>query len=147
MRGTVGDPARSAVSERPQVNQRPIRSASLVVIGLALAVALSACGRRGPLEPPPGAPTQPRAQASDPQNASTFAGTSTFRPARETETTANTAPEAPETPQAQTLLPGQVATPVGPQTISAGSAGLRTTPRNVRRSPPPTTPFILDPLL
>ncbi|MFD1703249.1 lipoprotein [Methylopila henanensis] len=34
----------------------PIRAAAIAAT-LVLAVGLSACGRRGPLEPPPGAPT------------------------------------------------------------------------------------------
>ncbi len=120
-------------------------SARLLVTVLACALLASACGRRGPLEPPPGAEDKRRAATAE--NSSTFGGSPTFRPARETETSQNADLGVPSTPSMQPSLPGTTVAPVGPQTISAGAAGLRSTSRNLRRSPPPTTPFILDPLL
>lgn len=120
-------------------------SVRLLVAVLACALLTTACGRRGPLEPPPG--TQDKVRTSD-NNASTLGGSPTFRPARETETSQNTTDlGVPATPNMQPSLPGSNVAPVGPQVISAGAAGLRTTSRDLRRSPPPTTPFILDPLL
>ncbi len=62
-----------------------------------------------------------------------------MRPARETETTQNTEdPNLPPTPQQPgDVMAGNVTQPT---TRSSGA-------RSPRRSPPPQTPFILDPLL
>jgi predicted small lipoprotein YifL len=118
------------------VTSRSIKTTALVALGLAAAIGLGACGRRGPLEPPPG--TADRAAPSRQTN-STFAGATTFQPGRMTETTANTSGNmAGNTPQASadTALPG------GSQVVRQSSAR-----RQERRSPPPNQPFILDPLL
>ena len=129
---------------------RPSKITSLVVLGLSCTLLVSGCGRRGALEPPPG--TDARSQASQTQaRASGFGASPAFRPARETDVERdarpNSGPDTPIMPQTQDIsLSSGVQT--GPQTISAGSAGLRsTTGQGGRRSPPPTTPFILDPLL
>ncbi len=136
---------------------RPSKIACLVLLGLSCAVIVSGCGRRGALEPPPGsdARSQTRqtstSQTSDSQTgASGFGASPAFRPARETEiervTRPGAGPDTPVMPQAQDISQSS-SVQTGPQTISAGSAGLRTTGQGARRSPPPTTPFILDPLL
>jgi predicted small lipoprotein YifL len=132
------------------VTTRPSKIACLVLLGLSCAVLVSGCGRRGALEPPPG--TDARNQASQPQaSTSGFGASPAFRPARETEVERegrpNAGPDIPVMPQTQDISQSS-GVQTGPQTISAGSAGLRTTTgQGGRRSPPPTTPFILDPLL
>lgn len=123
------------------------RSRKTAVLLLAcLAATIAGCGRRGPLEPPPNAPA---AAAQAQPAAPTFGGGTTFRPARQTETDVADVsdPAAPPMPQMQPGAGQDAAVPVGSQTISAGSAGLRTTPRDLRRSGAPQTPFLLDPLL
>lgn len=109
-----------------------MKTVTLLALGLTSALVLGACGRRGPLEPPPG--TTDRATPSRQDN-STFAGATTFQPSRMTETTSNTPASAPQT-AADTALPG------GSQVVRQGN-----TRRPERRSPPPNQPFFLDPLL
>lgn len=142
------------------------RAAWIAIIGLACLTALGACGRRGPLEPPPAAqaPAADRTvaggqpvvgqpveidhssgalAASRPEDVSTFAGAVTVRPLRETDMAAPGpagAPTAPQAPVAPVNTPGVTA--VGPE-----QSGLTSGPRAARRSPPPNRAFILDPLL
>lgn len=131
------------------VKQRLVSHASLLAIGFALAVTLSACGRRGALEPPPGTSQAPAMTQQELAGRSTSGGSATFRPARETDTgqqgfVTGEAPPAPVLMQQQ--MPNT--NPQGEPTVnSAAAAGLRTPGRGPRRSPPPKTPFILDPLL
>lgn len=40
-----------------------------ILVGVAAVVVLSGCGRRGPLEPPPGSPPQPRPAQAEPVKA------------------------------------------------------------------------------
>jgi len=131
----------------------PGASAALKPAALALSVLLLAtlgagCGRRGALEPPPGARVVSPAQAQA-SPASDFGSGPSFRPDRRLDV--GDTPRDPLAPAIPQMTPGQVQQiqnlPVGPQTVSAGSAGLRTTPRDPRRSPPPERGFILDPLL
>jgi predicted small lipoprotein YifL len=122
------------------VTQRSAKPVCVLIASLGVALLLSGCGRRGPLEPPPGS-RQPAAQA---QGGSTFAGSPTFRPGRETSTTANTSEEAPATPQVP--QPGASNLPAV-QTVNPGGTEARSGPRSQRQSAPPRTPFILDPLL
>lgn len=148
------------------------RTTGLIVIGLICATALGACGRRGPLEPPPGAPDARRATADSPFSrsparaaqaeaapeqaapaASTFAGSPTFRPVRETETSGpernapDGAPPVPMDPVQALTTPG--ANLPGASTVTSAQSGLSARPqqRGQRYSPPPDRPFILDPLL
>lgn len=142
------------------------RAASIAVLGIACLTALGACGRRGPLEPPPAAqaPAADRTvaggqpvvgqpveidhssgalAAARPEDVSTFAGAVTVRPLRETEMAspgASAAPAVPQGPQVTVNTPGVTA--VGPE-----QSGLSSGPRTARRSPPPNRAFILDPLL
>jgi predicted small lipoprotein YifL len=124
------------------------KPAALALSVLLVAALGAGCGRRGALEPPPG--TQGAAPAAAQTSAATgFGSGASFRSDRRTDVgEAPRDPLAPATPQ---MAPGQAQQiqnlPVGPQTVSAGSAGLRTTPRDLRRSPPPARGFILDPLL
>jgi predicted small lipoprotein YifL len=129
----------------PVIARSPLRAPLLIALSLAMASGLGACGRRGPLEPPQGA-TARAAPAADPRGQSTFAGATTFRPERETETTANTRPDTPPTPALPQTQAPELPVGTGPQTIGAGAAGLRA-PSVPRRSAPPETPFVLDPLL
>lgn len=128
------------------------RTGRLIVIGVALATALGACGRRGALEPPPGMQDQPRVSGQ-----STFAGSPSFRPPRGTDTTlrdqsvAEGAPPVPIDPMEAIQNPNQTFQGNSSQgaIISGAQTGLtaRSDLRNSRRSPPPDRPFILDPLL
>jgi predicted small lipoprotein YifL len=47
------------------LNRFPLRFAATAVLGLALAAGLSACGRKGPLDPPPAALADPQASSLD----------------------------------------------------------------------------------
>jgi predicted small lipoprotein YifL len=124
---------------------RPLRTFAGLVLLLAAAASASGCGRRGPLEPPPGAQQRQAEAGSD------FAAGASFAPPRRTdvELTEGAADGVPPTPVIDspgaaafgTAVPGQ------PQAISGSSAGLGSGQRNARRSPPPRVPFILDPLL
>ncbi len=120
----------------------------MIVAGLVLAVLLSACGRRGALEPPPGTAQGPAMSAEEMAGRSTSGGSPTFRPARETDTgqPGFVNGEAPPSDILQRQIPNT--NPQGePSVNSAAAAGLRTPGQGARRSPPPKTPFILDPLL
>jgi predicted small lipoprotein YifL len=134
--------------ESQPVKQRPFGSASLVATGLVLAVLLSACGRRGPLEPPPGTSASPGMTQQDLAGRSTSGGSPSFRPARETDTGQIGVVSGAEPPipviQQQVLNTNPQSLP---NVNSAAGAGLQTPGRGARRSPPPKTPFILDPLL
>lgn len=124
-------------------------AARLVTLSLVCLTALAACGRRGPLEPPPNAQAAARSEGQAaqarpaPVEASTFAGATTVRPMRETENVTDEPVETPPPPP----TPAQASGPPGVTAVDPGQAGLRAQPRGPRRSPPPNTPFILDPLL
>lgn len=130
---------------------RPLRTFAGLVLLIAAAASTSGCGRRGPLEPPPGAQTASQAQQRQAEASSGFAAGASFAPPRRTdvELTEGAADGVPPTPVIDspgatafgTAVPGQ------PQAISGSSAGLGSGQRNARRSPPPRVPFILDPLL
>jgi predicted small lipoprotein YifL len=129
-----------------QTPHRRLPNAALIAALLVGASLLPACGRRGPLEPPPGTSGRAAPTAAETQANSSFAGSPRIQPMRQTETTANTAdPDAPQAPpQAAEMVagPGAVNAASTPTISRSGGAA-----RGARRSPPPTTPFILDPLL
>lgn len=50
-----------------------------ILVCLVAALALGACGRRGPLEPPPGAPAEPKASQQPAPNAQTGGPGGLFR--------------------------------------------------------------------
>jgi predicted small lipoprotein YifL len=134
---------------QPQTGAYAAAKPAALALSVLLVASLGAgCGRRGALEPPPGTPNAARAQVQA-SPSTDFGSGASFRPDRRTDVgDVARDPLAPVTPQ---MVPGQAQQiqnlPVGPQTVSAGSAGLRTTPRDLRRSPPPNRGFILDPLL
>jgi predicted small lipoprotein YifL len=136
---------------RADPSTTPIRCL-LLAVALAAALSVSACGRRGPLEPAPGAPDAPRSRAAE-QNMSTVGGSTTFRPGRTTETTANADPDlppSPQTPEQRALTqPGspQGQQPTSSQTISSAVGNQTPAAGRLRRSPPPDRAFLLDPLL
>ncbi|MGL4441259.1 MAG: lipoprotein [Bosea sp. (in: a-proteobacteria)] len=135
--------------ESPPVKQRQHRPAGLVVVSLALAVLVCACGRRGPLEAPPGTPRSTALTSQEAAGRSTAGGSPTFRPARETDTgqPGFVSGEAPSVPVIQQVQVPNTNPQNEPTVNSAAAAGLRTPGGGARRSPPPRTPFILDPLL
>jgi predicted small lipoprotein YifL len=122
---------------------------TLVLVTLAAAsLTLAGCGRRGPLEPPPGAPDARRAEAAQ-------GGQAVNQPAANTGFGPQINPEADPANQVPDGLPPRPATP---ETIRLDAPGIQGAPPqlagrpaptgpDVRRSPPPRTPFILDPLL
>jgi predicted small lipoprotein YifL len=126
------------------VSARPTATYALIVAVLACAAMLPACGRRGPLEPPPGTADRRAQTAQDTAASSSFAGSTSMRPTRQTETTDNTLdPDLPATPdQPADIISGPITgAPATTTTTRSGAV------RGGRRSPPPNTPFILDPLL
>jgi predicted small lipoprotein YifL len=121
-----------------------LRLSSLMLVSLvAAAVTLGGCGRRGPLEAPPGAP--------DARPASTSQSEQTRNPAFATHTGLSPTPTG-EMPDGLPPAPASVSAirldAPGMQGAPPQIAGRpAVTGPNERRSPPPRTPFILDPLL
>jgi predicted small lipoprotein YifL len=121
----------------------PFAGRSLLLAGLLL-LALSGCGRRGPLEPPPdpAAATAERQKAAQRQAVRASQGRGSV-PNGQTEP----APEGETNPpgQAQVADDGDADDPVA----EGPAAGLSPSTRKRARTPfvIPKEPFILDPLL
>ena len=100
-----------------------MRPTSSLAIALLAVLALAGCGRRGPLELPPGAPAQPAAQTAATQNRVL----------------------GQDNPSLVQSLDNAVARTPGQKQTDIFSEG--TVPRPINAPPQPKTGFVLDPLL
>ena len=123
-----------------------------LLISLALATSLSACGRRGPLEPPPGeaaVSTRKAAQAQNSVETPPPRGNTFFNPS----VTPEAVPPDDIDPGNQPINPqlgvgGAISTPtrVSPRASAPGIAPVGGGSK-AKRILPPQNGFILDPLL